>query len=79
MLRWRSSLATPDDRTENGEVKTRGNVVDEHRLAQQKEHLKEKFLGRALGRDPKELGLSRHVVWVTAAIDWSTSLVAGAA
>jgi hypothetical protein len=37
-------LATPDDRTENGEVKTRGNVVDEYRLAQQKEHLKEKLL-----------------------------------
>jgi hypothetical protein len=37
-------LATPDDRTENGEVKTRGNVVDECRLAQQKEHLREKLL-----------------------------------
>lgn len=37
-------LATPDDRTENGEVKTRGNVVDEYRLAQQKEHLREKLL-----------------------------------
>jgi hypothetical protein len=37
-------LATPDDRIENGEVKTRGNVVDEYRLAQQKEHLKEKLL-----------------------------------
>jgi hypothetical protein len=37
-------LATPDDRTENGEVKTRGNIVDEYRLAQQKEHLREKLL-----------------------------------
>jgi CAP12/Pycsar effector protein, TIR domain len=37
-------LATPDDRTENGEVKTRANVVDEYRLAQQKEHLREKLL-----------------------------------
>jgi hypothetical protein len=37
-------LATPDDRTENGEVKTRGNVVDEYRLAQQKEHLRGKLL-----------------------------------
>jgi predicted nucleotide-binding protein len=37
-------LATPDDRTESGEVKPRGNVVDEYRLAQQKEHLREKLL-----------------------------------
>ena len=37
-------LATPDDRIENGEFKTRGNVVDEYRLAQQKEHLRGKLL-----------------------------------
>jgi hypothetical protein len=37
-------LATPDDRLENGEFKTRSNVVDEYRLAQQKEHLKQKVL-----------------------------------
>jgi hypothetical protein len=36
-------LATPDDRTENGGFKPRGNVVDEYRLAQQKEHLKNKL------------------------------------
>jgi hypothetical protein len=38
-------LATPDERTENGEVKKiRDNVVDEYRIAQQKEHLREKLL-----------------------------------
>ena len=36
-------LATPDDRTENGEFKPRGNVVDEYRIAQQKGHLKKKL------------------------------------
>jgi hypothetical protein len=36
-------LATPDDRTKNGEFKPRGNVVDEYRIAQQKEHLKKKL------------------------------------
>jgi succinate dehydrogenase cytochrome b subunit len=35
------------------------------------------MVGLALGLDPKELGLSRHVVRPTSVIDWSTSVVAG--
>jgi succinate dehydrogenase / fumarate reductase cytochrome b subunit len=37
------------------------------------------MVGLALGLDPKELGLSRHVVKPTTVIDWSTSVVAGVA
>ena len=36
------------------------------------------LVGLALGLDPKELGLNRHVVRPTSVIDWSTSVVAGA-
>jgi succinate dehydrogenase / fumarate reductase cytochrome b subunit len=35
------------------------------------------LVGLALGLDPKELGLQRHVVKPTSVIDWSTSVVAG--
>jgi len=35
------------------------------------------LVGLALGLEPKELGLARHVVKPTAVIDWSTSVVAG--
>jgi succinate dehydrogenase / fumarate reductase, cytochrome b subunit len=35
------------------------------------------LVGLALGLDPKELGMSRHVVKPTAVIDWSESVVAG--
>jgi succinate dehydrogenase / fumarate reductase cytochrome b subunit len=35
------------------------------------------LVGLALGLDPKELGLDRHVVKPTSVIDWSTSVVAG--
>jgi succinate dehydrogenase cytochrome b subunit len=35
------------------------------------------LLGLALGLDPKELGLNRHVVKPSAVIDWSTSVVGG--
>ena len=35
--------------------------------------------GLALGLDPKELGLNRHVVRPTSVIDWSTSVVGAAA
>jgi len=35
------------------------------------------MVGLALGLDPKELGLGRHVVKPTSVIDWSTSVVAG--
>ena len=35
------------------------------------------LLGLALGLDPKELGLNKHVVKPTSVIDWSTSVVAG--
>jgi succinate dehydrogenase / fumarate reductase, cytochrome b subunit len=35
------------------------------------------IVGLALGLDPKELGLSKHVVKPTSVIDWSTSVVAG--
>jgi succinate dehydrogenase / fumarate reductase cytochrome b subunit len=34
------------------------------------------LVGLALGLEPKELGLSRHVVRPTSVIDWSTSVVA---
>jgi succinate dehydrogenase / fumarate reductase cytochrome b subunit len=37
------------------------------------------LLGLALGLSPKELGMNKHVVRPTAVIDWSTSVVAGAA
>ena len=36
------------------------------------------LVGLALGLDPKELGLSRHVVRPTSVIDWSTSVVGAA-
>jgi succinate dehydrogenase / fumarate reductase cytochrome b subunit len=36
------------------------------------------LVGLALGLDPKELGLSRHVVRPTSVIDWSSSVVAAA-
>jgi succinate dehydrogenase / fumarate reductase, cytochrome b subunit len=35
------------------------------------------LVGLALGLDPKELGLNKHVVKPTSVIDWSTSVVAG--
>jgi succinate dehydrogenase / fumarate reductase, cytochrome b subunit len=35
------------------------------------------LVGLALGLDPKELGLNRHVVKPSSIIDWSTSVVAG--
>jgi succinate dehydrogenase / fumarate reductase cytochrome b subunit len=35
------------------------------------------LVGLALGLEPKELGLQRHVVRPTSVIDWSTSVVAG--
>jgi succinate dehydrogenase / fumarate reductase cytochrome b subunit len=34
------------------------------------------LVGLALGLDPKELGMARHVVKPTAVIDWSESVVA---
>ena len=37
------------------------------------------LVGLALGLEPKELGMSKHVVRPTSVIDWSTSVVAGAA
>jgi succinate dehydrogenase / fumarate reductase cytochrome b subunit len=37
------------------------------------------LVGLALGLSPKELGMSKHVVKPTSVIDWSTSVVAGAA
>jgi succinate dehydrogenase / fumarate reductase cytochrome b subunit len=36
------------------------------------------LLGLAMGLDPKELGMSKHVVKPTSVIDWSASVVAGA-
>jgi succinate dehydrogenase / fumarate reductase, cytochrome b subunit len=36
------------------------------------------MLGLALGLDPKDLGMSKHVVKPTSVIDWSSSVVAGA-
>jgi succinate dehydrogenase / fumarate reductase cytochrome b subunit len=35
------------------------------------------LVGLALGLEPKELGLDKHVVKPTAVIDWTTSVVAG--
>jgi succinate dehydrogenase / fumarate reductase cytochrome b subunit len=35
------------------------------------------LVGLALGLEPKDLGLARHVVKPTSVIDWSTSVVAG--
>ena len=35
------------------------------------------LVGLALGLDPKELGMGKHVVKPTSVIDWSTSVVAG--
>jgi succinate dehydrogenase cytochrome b subunit len=35
------------------------------------------LLGLALGLDPKDLGMSKHVVRPTSVIDWSASVVAG--
>ena len=37
------------------------------------------LVGLALGLSPKELGMNKHVVRPTPVIDWSTSVVAGAA
>jgi succinate dehydrogenase / fumarate reductase cytochrome b subunit len=37
------------------------------------------LVGLAFGLDPKELGLSRHVVHPISVIDWSASVVAAAA
>ncbi len=37
------------------------------------------LVGLALGLEPSELGMARHVVKPTSVIDWSTSVVAGAA
>jgi succinate dehydrogenase / fumarate reductase, cytochrome b subunit len=37
------------------------------------------LVGLALGFSPKELGMNKHVVKPTSVIDWSTSVVAGAA
>jgi HEAT repeats/Predicted nucleotide-binding protein containing TIR-like domain len=37
-------LATPDDRLESGEVHTRPNIIDEHRLGQQLAHLSHRLL-----------------------------------
>jgi succinate dehydrogenase / fumarate reductase cytochrome b subunit len=35
------------------------------------------LVGLALGLEPKDLGMSRHVVKPTAVVDWTTSVVAG--
>src|SRR5437588_9664156 len=37
------------------------------------------LVGLALGLEPKQLGLNRHVVRPTSVIDWSTSVVGAAA
>jgi succinate dehydrogenase / fumarate reductase cytochrome b subunit len=37
------------------------------------------LVGLALGLDPKELGLGRHMVRPTSVIDWSTAIVGAAA
>jgi succinate dehydrogenase / fumarate reductase cytochrome b subunit len=37
------------------------------------------MVGLALGLDPKELGLGRHVVKPTAVMDWSTSVIGSVA
>lgn len=36
------------------------------------------LIGLALGLDPRELGMSKHIVRPTSVIDWSASVVAGA-
>jgi succinate dehydrogenase / fumarate reductase cytochrome b subunit len=48
-----------------------------HELGMPVLHLPQ-LLGLALGLEPSELGLSRHVVKPTAVIDWSSSVVAAA-
>ena len=35
------------------------------------------LIGLALGLEPKELGLGRHIVKPTSVIDWTTSVIAG--
>jgi succinate dehydrogenase / fumarate reductase cytochrome b subunit len=37
------------------------------------------LLGLALGLEPKQLGMNKHIVRPTSVIDWSTSVVASAA
>ena len=37
------------------------------------------LVGLALGLEPKELGIGKHVVKPTSVIDWSTSVVAASA
>jgi succinate dehydrogenase / fumarate reductase cytochrome b subunit len=37
------------------------------------------LVGLALGLEPKELGMNKHIVRPTSVIDWSTSVVAAAA
>ena len=37
------------------------------------------LVGLALGLEPKELGFGRHIVKPTSVIDWSESVIAGAA
>jgi len=37
------------------------------------------LVGLALGLEPDELGMSKHVVKPTSVVDWSQSVVAGAA
>ena len=37
------------------------------------------LVGLALGLDPKELGMGRHVVKPTSVIDWTETIVAQAA
>jgi hypothetical protein len=37
-------LATPDDRLASGEIRTRQNIIDEHRLGQQLPHLRQRLL-----------------------------------
>jgi succinate dehydrogenase / fumarate reductase cytochrome b subunit len=37
------------------------------------------LVGLALGLSPKELGMNKHIVRPTKVIDWSTTVVAGAA
>ncbi len=37
------------------------------------------LVGLALGLEPKQLGFSRHIVKPSSVIDWSESVIAGAA
>jgi hypothetical protein len=37
-------LATPDDRLQSGAINTRPNIIDEHRLGQQQDHLSHRLL-----------------------------------